>query len=77
LNTKKNKHTCQNLNDIKLQLEEELAKSLPETKDFTFINTNKCIHRDSVDLVPNDIPLESKVQLYPAEIYGDGNCLPR
>ena len=28
-------------------------------------------------MVPNDIPLESEVELYPAEIYGDGNCLPR
>ena len=35
------------------------------------------IDSNNVDLVPQDIPMKPKSQLYPASIYGDGNCLPR
>ena len=50
---------------------------LPETEDLSFVSTNKCVHKESIDLVPENLTLDSKIQLYSAEIYGDGNCLPR
>lgn len=66
------------LKKIKQELENELCESLPETtEDYSFVSINKVIDRDSVELVPNDIPIKSNGQLFPAEIYGDGNCLPR
>jgi len=73
----KKKNARHALNDIKLQLDRELTGPLPETEDLSFVSTSKCVHKESIDLVPDDLPLDSEFQLYPAEIFGDGNCLPR
>ena len=43
----------------------------------TICNSDKPIDANSLDLVPDDIPLKPTSELVPVVIFGDGNCLPR
>ena len=52
-------------------------EELPNPAPQTFVNTALLIDGLSKDLVPDDIPLQPSLNMYPAQIYGDGNCLPR
>ena len=46
---------------------------LPQYTTKTFCNTGMCIDKNSMELVPKDIPQ----CLHPATVKTDGNCLPR
>lgn len=64
------------LEGLKACIDAEAFETLHCAEIRSFQNTKKQIDIGSRDLVPDDIPL-SRDTLYPAVIYGDGNCLPR
>ena len=45
---------------------------------LSVVDLGKTIDRNSLELVPSDIPMDGGVPfLYPVQVYGDSNCLPR
>lgn len=49
---------------------------LQKLKKVTFVSCGGVIDNNALGLVPDDLCIESQA-LYPAIVYGDGNCLPR
>lgn len=69
--------SCSTYQELKKITKAMEIEEIPDMDSRTFCNTGKVIDNSSLNLVPNDIPLKPTSQLYPATIYGDGNCLPR
>jgi hypothetical protein len=61
------------MKDLREVVAKKKFKPLPQYMTKTFFNTAKTIDKNSITLVPGDIPKS----LYPATIQADGNCLLR
>ena len=71
---------CQTVDEMKAKLNdrENMLPELPRARPtLAVVPLGKSVDSNSLDLVPHGIPMGEERDLYPVQIYGDGNCLPR
>ena len=68
---------CITMQELKRHVEGLNFYKLPPYTQKTFCITGKTFDKNSLTLLPTDIPVEPKQELFPEVIVGDGNCLPR
>ena len=67
---------CIIMQDLKRHVEGLNFDKLLPYPQKTFCITGKTVDKNSLTLLPKDIPLKPKQELFPTVIAGDGNCLP-
>lgn len=66
--------SCQIYDDLQQTIAQAELEALPQLPEVTFLTHKRTIDESAIGLIPED---QTASGLYPCNVYGDGNCLPR
>ena len=66
--------SCQIYDDLQQTIVPSELEALPQLPEVTFLTHKRTIDESALGLIPED---RRALGLYPCNVYGDGNCLPR